>query len=710
MRVLTRQIRRERIGVSKSLWKRRKRKWRKRGGNVSLRVWAPLNGDLRQIGASNVILTNNGAVIDNNGKIGKCYSFNGNNYYIALTGQELFDCFKGGTTAFSICMWVYHADTRRAILFGDYGLSNSIGFNIELNTGHGLRFYWNGSPDYSPGINVGLNTWSHITLTYDGASLKSYLNGNLIATRDGALATRSKTAGEFRLGRDTRTTDTALNGKLNDVRIYDHCLSVAEIHEVAQGLVLHYKLSETDIENTINYAPTPYKDSYSSISPGWDASKHPNAIQPQNWASGYNSGVSAPATGYHAMWNIIDGIPTIVFQNHNSEVGKTGRWLGVSSSSLSFSIPANTKYTISYEQRTIDTLGGYTTSGVYYKYNSSIGTNFHDGCPKIGQNTVLNTWERFSYTFTRNSNVDGTGTNGTIYIYGNNGTESTMQVRNIQLEIKDHATAYTQSSRTNIIVQDSSGYGHYAISNGSATVVLDSDTAAKYSYSTKFVSGSRIAMPVASSTCLPTDAITVSIWYKSSNGTARFLSCTEGGGWNFEVNSSKASFPFYIKGKGYGRVIATKNFYSDNQWHMLTASYDGISTAKIYLDGILDNTSTIASGWENLPIAYPSSTPLTLGAEAQTIASPIAGAYVGNLSDLRIYCTALSDADILALYHTSAKIDNKQNLHTFELVEPATRISINKQGQILCNELEETSATKFFKTNQIIETNNLIEL
>ena len=44
---------------------------------------------------------------------------------------------------------------------------------------------------------------------------------------------------------------------------------------------------------------------------------------------------------------------------------------------------------------------------------------------------MLNTWERFSYTFTRNSNVDGTGTNGTIYIYGNNGTESTMQVRNI---------------------------------------------------------------------------------------------------------------------------------------------------------------------------------------------------------------------------------------------------------------------------------------
>lgn len=217
---------------------------------MSLRIWLPLNGDLHNQGISDTIVTNNGATVDNNGKIGKCYFFNGNNYYIALTGQKLFDCFKGGTTAFSICMWVYHADTRRAILFGDYGLSNSIGFNIELRTGHGLRFYWNGSPDYSPGLNVGLNIWNHVAFTYDGASLKSYLNGNLVATRSGALATRSKTAGEFRLGRDNRTTDTALNGKLNDIRIYgDHCLSAAEVKEIAQGLVLHYKLD--DITNGI---------------------------------------------------------------------------------------------------------------------------------------------------------------------------------------------------------------------------------------------------------------------------------------------------------------------------------------------------------------------------------------------------------------------------------------------------------------------------
>lgn len=33
-----------------------------------------------------------------------------------------------------------------------------------------------------------------------------------------------------------------LNGQLNDVRIYDNILSAKEIKEIAQGLILHYKL------------------------------------------------------------------------------------------------------------------------------------------------------------------------------------------------------------------------------------------------------------------------------------------------------------------------------------------------------------------------------------------------------------------------------------------------------------------------------------
>jgi hypothetical protein len=36
---------------------------------------------------------------------------------------------------------------------------------------------------------------------------------------------------------------------LNDVRLYDHCLSKREINDIANGLLLHYKL-DTPVINT----------------------------------------------------------------------------------------------------------------------------------------------------------------------------------------------------------------------------------------------------------------------------------------------------------------------------------------------------------------------------------------------------------------------------------------------------------------------------
>lgn len=141
-------------------------------------------------------------------------------------------------------------------------------------------------------------------------------------------------------------------------------------------------------------------------------------------------------------------------------------------------------------------------------------------------------------------------------------------------------------------------------------------------------------------------------------------------------------------GAAGGTKIATLN-----EWvHMAITYKSGIG--KFYIDGELIKT------WD-----YTSQGVYIVTAANNTLGN----SFIGNLSDVRIYTTALSADDILQLYHTSAKVDNKQKLHTFELVENQNKISINKQGQVLCKELTENTDTKFYKTNQAIDTAQIIE-
>lgn len=610
---------------------------------MALICWLPLLGTTENQGCGSITATNNGAVIDNNGKIGKCYSFNGNDYYIALTGQKLFDCFKGGTTAFSICMWVYHTDTRRAILFGDYGLSNSIGFNIELNTGHSLRFYWNGSPDYSPGLNVGLNTWSHIALTYDGTSLKSYLNGNLVATRSGALATRSKTAGEFRLGRDNRTTDTALNGKLNDIRVYgDHCLSAAEVKEIAQGLVLHYKLDASS-EEKITIIPSTNAYSYpifntSTASGGWN-----------HWGPSGHSGSYGQNTDKKYIYN-----KNNTYSHWITEDTGTG------------------KYYLLYQSPTFE--GGYrslqaiikeenglqiTESICYPSWNARNG-----GVPNYKWTTIKSLGDGFYYCCCEGVSQDGS--NDLIGIIVQPGYKIYVSECYLENNTETCSPIFTYSSN---IVQDSSGYNH----NGSILndVLISSDTP-RYSTSTNLVAGN------SAINCgrggMVTDSITVNLWLKSSTW-ANPVSCTESGGWNFESSGDYFRFPVYISDVGYKYgVSATKRTeLCNNQWHMLTGVYDRINGhIKIYVDGELDNDYN--AGTTNA-IGYHGSNVIWLGAEASGSSTAIgSNGMAGLFSDFRIYCTPLLDTDIKQLYNVSMKIDKTQNIHNFELVEKGYNI------------------------------------
>lgn len=54
----------------------------------------------------------------------------------------------------------------------------------------------------------------------------------------------------FRIG--SITSGNAFNGKISDVRVYDHALSPMEVKQISQGLILHYPLSDKYLEDTTN--------------------------------------------------------------------------------------------------------------------------------------------------------------------------------------------------------------------------------------------------------------------------------------------------------------------------------------------------------------------------------------------------------------------------------------------------------------------------
>ena len=68
---------------------------------MSLRIWLPFNGNLDNKGLDDVVVTNNGATVNNNGKVGKCYSFGTDNSYITVDSTPLKKYIE-----FSFACWV----------------------------------------------------------------------------------------------------------------------------------------------------------------------------------------------------------------------------------------------------------------------------------------------------------------------------------------------------------------------------------------------------------------------------------------------------------------------------------------------------------------------------------------------------------------------------------------------------------------------------
>ena len=211
---------------------------------MALRVWLPLNGTLENKGISELKTANiqSGVVIDNNGKIGKCYTNSGTTVSVSTP-------ISISSSTFSMAAWV-KINTRRnnwCRAFGVSGNGTYAGLACENTNGTSIGFHYYKTIDGTstavfdtyPTTQV-VGEWVHWTMCYDGTKYYVYKNGVLLTSGNARKANIDFNMTTLYLFGGVANNYSQCS--LNDVRIYDHCLSPKEVKEISQGLVLHYKL------------------------------------------------------------------------------------------------------------------------------------------------------------------------------------------------------------------------------------------------------------------------------------------------------------------------------------------------------------------------------------------------------------------------------------------------------------------------------------
>ena len=515
-------------------------------------------------------------------------------------------------------------------------VSSTTGY-LSLNTGTGTSRTYN---TYCGKTLLNASTWYHVCFTYDGAKINLYVDGVLDGTHS---YTGQKNVEDYinvfnwSFGSTSGSSlygGYKLLGYMNDFRIYDHCLSPKEVKELSKGLVAHYRLA-----GEYNAGINLLKNSID-----FSGASHSNAtMSTDEWgniSATYDN--TAATSGYKDFAN----------------------WGNV------VTVNAGEVYTASFFARS-ETSKKLTV----YFYNNSTGVQVSKGVASNGATTsgsdggitltLTPQWERYWITWTFNSTT--TALAKTLLfrcMYGNE-----VEVSLVKLEKGNKATPWTPAPTDSIYTAwtkeyDCSGYNNDGTISG--TIDVSSDTM-RNNASAVFNGAQYINCGQGPKV---RDEITVNWWgYMDdwslySSTPMRAISCTEGGGWNFEPASSKMSFACGTGASAntYKSVTSTTTFANyDAGWHMFTGTYDGLAS-KIYIDGKLENTNSAYT--TKTPLYYAANS-IFIGAEAGSSTSTPAGTYfTGKISDVQIYGTALSAKDIDLLYRRSLAIDNYGNSFT----------------------------------------------
>lgn len=602
---------------------------------MSLVCWLPLNGDLNNQGLdSSVSALTASSPAYTDGKIGSCIHLNG-----YATNTTTFNSLKN-ISVYSFACWLKISTEEtesdnysRIFSINSNNDGNTNGVRIEhIPTAGQFQIIVNKSDTYGSNVTYyrlsvdktsASDKWAHIAVTNDGTQFKVYLNGALASTNNvsNIYETGYLTGGMY-LGHSSG------HCYLNDARIYDHCLSPKEVSELAKGLVCNFKLSGIGAENLI------------------PKSRIVNR--------------SLTTFTYDSENNIYDCVaPT-----------GSGTWgYGITfkrDTSDEISVPIGTTICFSLEVKPdIDCSCNSDVNNAVADGSVTGGNDYDDTSVRFYNNKKLtaNIWNKIYWTYTAKT-YDLYDANSNWGIVTTDLEESVaFQLRNIKVEYGASPTPWIPNKSDDFYSilglddnteYDCSGYGNNGTINGGISWVGDSP---RYNGSYSFNGAEYITFsnPLTSSS---TD-FTISCWAKFDSVSGNDTICTM----RTAAGSGIALFRISNNIRFDDNSQTTFSYYTvpANEWLHIAVTRTS-SAKKLYINGELKGTVTTVGDMDKI---YSTG---SIGASSVSGGS-LNNYTEGNISDFRIYVTALSDEDIKKLYNTPASIDSHGNLYAYSFEE-----------------------------------------
>src|SRR6266446_866464 len=577
------------------------------------------------------------------GKYGHALSFNGTNARVDINDAAALHL----TTAMTLEAWVNPSVVSNA--WRDLVYKGNDNYYLMATTDHsslpGGGIISGGTYAETFGTTIlATNTWTHLAATYDGTTLRLYVNGVQVSSvaKTGTILTSTN---PLQLGGDS-IYGQYFQGMLDEVRVYNVALTAAQVQAD-----LNTPISQDTQPPT---APTNLTATASgnTIALNWTASTDNVGVsgyRVERQDPGSTSFVQIGTTTTATTYNDTGLAANSTYSYRVRATDGSGNLSPYSNVASATTPPADTQPPTAPTNLTaaggagqinlnwtasMDNVG---VTGYLVERQNPGSTSF----VQIGTTTTATTYNDsgLAANSTYSYRVRATDAAGNLSPYSNVASATTTAT------VPGLVAAYSFDAGTGSTLADASG-------NGNTGTIVNATwaTAGKYGHALSF-NGTNARVDINDAAALHlTTAMTLEAWVNPSAVSSAWRDLVYKGNDNYYLmaTTDHSSLPGggIISGGTYAETFGT-TVLATNTWTHLATTYDG-ATLRLYVNGV--QVSSMAKTGSILT----STNPLQLGGDS------IYGQYFqGMLDEVRVYNVALTAAQIQADLNTPISQDTQ---------------------------------------------------